>query len=237
MIWLMSLFSRRRVYNDLSAEIHEHLDEKIEELIAGGMSRADAIAAARKEFGNTTLIEERGREVWRWSTIENLFQDARYGLRMLRKNPSFTIVAVLTLALGIGANTAIFSLVNSILMRPLPVNDPAQITLIGVTRDHGNLSMQMSYPMLEDLRRQPDSPFSDIIAFQFGSDGMSVDGKAYGLFTNYVTGNYFDVLGVKPALGRLFLPTEGITPGADPVIVLSNSLWRVRFGGAISFSR
>ena len=231
MIWLMSLFSRRRVYNDLSAEINEHIDEKIEEFVAKGMSRAEATAAARKEFGNTTLIEERGREVWRWSAIENLFLDARYGLRMLRKNLSFTVVAVLTLALGIGANTAIFSLVNSLLMRPLPVNDPAQITLVGVTRDHGNLSMQISYPMLEDLRHQPDSPFTGIIAFQFGSDGMSVDGKAYGLFTNYVTGNYFDVLGVKPALGRLFLPTEGITPGADPVIVLSYSLWKARFGG------
>src|SRR5579862_6143727 len=145
MKWLTNLFSRRRVYGDLSAEIHDHLDEKVEELVAQGLPRAEAAAAARKEFGNATLIEERGRDVWRWSSIENLFLDVRYGLRMLRKNPSFTAVAVLTLALGIGANTAIFSLVNSVLMRPLPVKNPAQITMVGLKRDHGNFSTNMSY--------------------------------------------------------------------------------------------
>jgi macrolide transport system ATP-binding/permease protein len=163
--------------------------------------------------------------------MHTLWQDVRFASRMLRKNTGFTAIAVLTLALGIGANTAIFSVVNSLLLRPLPVKDPGQLMVLGFRQDHGPAIGQTSYPEWESLAQQPDSPFSSLIGHQLSSDGLSVNGKAYSLLTNYVTANYFEALGLRPTLGRFFLPSEGKRPGADPVIVLGYSLWKAQLGG------
>lgn len=116
MNWLKQLLSRRRLYSELSEEIQAHLGEKIEELVAGGMSREEAGYAARREFGNVGLTEENGREVWRWLSIEDFLMDVSYGLRTLRHNPVFTAVGLLTIAIGIGANAAVFSVVNGVLL-------------------------------------------------------------------------------------------------------------------------
>jgi predicted permease len=163
--------------------------------------------------------------------METLLQDIRYGARMLMKNPGFMIVAVITLALGIGANTAIFSMVDAFLLRPLPVADPAQINVLAFQQKHGNFQTQFSIADYRDIQNQTTEVFADVFAYQFGLDGLSVDGKADRVMTNYVSGNYFSALGIKPALGRFILPSEGAVPGADPVMVLGYSYWQTRFGG------
>lgn len=163
--------------------------------------------------------------------LETLVQDMRYSLRVLRRTPGFTAVAILTLALGIGANTAIFSIVDSLLLRPLPVKNPEQLMVLAFRQGNGPLNTQFSVADLRDIRAQSTDAFSDMIGYAISLDGISMGGKADRALTNYVTGNFFSMLGLKPYAGRFFLPSEGQTFGADPVAVLSYSFWRTRFRG------
>src|SRR6266446_6358364 len=199
MMWLKQLFSRRRLYGDLSEEIQEHLEEKIEELVAGGMSRKEAAAAARREFGNVRLTEEDSRAVWRWAPIEDFFMDVRFGARMLRKKPGFTAIAVFTLALGIAANTMIFS-----------TNPPK-----GRGWDQNPVSV------LDFVAwREQSHAFEDMVASQGSDFALTGEGEPERLEGRHVSASYFNLLGVSAALGRTFLPGED-QPG------LGNSL-RIR---------
>jgi predicted permease len=163
--------------------------------------------------------------------MPTLWQDVRYALRMLAKSPLLTAIVVLTLALGIGANTTIFGLVNGLLLRPLPVKTPEQIMVLAAKVQGDNLGVStLSYPQLLDLQKQAGS-FSDVFGSQVDLGGISVNGHAGQFLYSGVTGNYFSALGVQPALGRLFLPSEAQAGGKDPYIVLGYSYWQKKFGG------
>jgi predicted permease len=164
--------------------------------------------------------------------MATLWQDVRYALRMLAKSPMLTVIVILTLALGIGANTAIFGIVNGFLLRPLPVKSPEQVMVLAGKLQGDTLGIfTFSYPQLVDFRKQADS-FSDLFASRVELGGLSFAGKGNQFLYNRVTGNYFSALGVQPALGRLFLPAEGEEAGgSDPYIVLGYSYWQKRFGG------
>jgi predicted permease len=218
MTWLKQLLSRDRLYGELSEEIREHLEEKVEELVAGGMSRRDASAAARREFGNLTLIEEKSREVWQWPSIESLLADIRFGARTLRRSPVFTLIAVLTLALGIGANTAIFSLVNGILLVSLPYPEADQLVSVTGSYPQGGL-----VAMREQMRTMEMAAYAQ--GHEFNLTGQ---GEALRLTGTMVSAELFSILGAHPALGRAFEPGEDV-PGQDRRVILSHELWQQRF--------
>jgi hypothetical protein len=227
MNWLKQLFSRRRLYNDLSDEMRAHLEEKVEELVAGGMPRKEAIAAARREFGNVTLAEEDSRAVWRWPSLEDFFMDIRYGARMLRQNPAFTAVAVLTLALGIGANTAIFSVVNGVLVKPLPFPKQDQLLMLW-EKDKDGLRSNTSWATYMDWNRENHS-FTGIAAISLWTPTIVTANDAENLIGFRVSSTFFDVMGMKPELGRGFLPSEDVR-GNNFVVVLSQGFWQRRLG-------
>jgi hypothetical protein len=162
--------------------------------------------------------------------MSRLAQDLRYALRQLRKNPGFSLVVVLTLALGLGANVTVFSIVNGIILRPLPVPQPQQIAVLAAQQQGAPLGLYaLSYPELLDFRAQNDA-FSDLFAYEVDLEGMSTDSKADHFVAAHVTGNYFSALRLKPALGRLFLPGEGEKPGSESLVVIGYSYWQKRFG-------
>ena len=232
--WLKPLSSRRRLYNDLSNEIQAHLEEKIEELVASGMSRKEAAAAARREFGNLTLTEEDSRAVWRWPGVEDMIEDIRYGLRVLRKSPGFTAVAVLTLALGIGANTAIFSVVNALLFRPLPFRDPARLVVVWHTPPQksfpGVSKFVVSPANYLDWRNQ-NHVFEQMSAVAFRNFNLTGMGQPESVEGRGVSADFFSTLGVQPVLGRGFLEEED-QPGRGKVAVISHEFWQTHFAGS-----
>ncbi len=232
MSWLKQLFSRRRLYGELSEEIREHLEEKIEELVAGGMSRKEATYAARREFGNVVLAEEDSREVWRWAAMEDFFMDVRFGARMLRKNLGFAAVTIVTLALGIAANTTIFSAVNGWMLRPPTIKDPGRVVMIlGTNPAKGGWGWDRNPVSVPDFAawRERCHAFEDMVASQGSDFALSGEGEPEWLKGTRVSASYFDVLGVPAALGRTFLPGED-QPGHDQVVILSDGLWQRRFG-------
>src|SRR5271170_4212704 len=160
-----------------------------------------------------------------------LLQDIRYGWKMLCKTPLLTAIVAITLALGIGANALIFSFVNGFLLRPMPVPHPERIAVLAANQKGDSpLLYSFSYPEFVDFRKQADS-FADLAGYILAQPGLSADGRVDQVVASYVTGNYFSVLGVKPALGRLILGSEENQPGEQPVVVLGYSYWQKRFAG------
>jgi len=218
---LRHLFSRDKAYNDLAEEIRQHLDERVEALMADGMSRDEAGHAARREFGNVTLLEERGREAWQWPTLDSLWPDVRFGLRQILRYRAFTIMAVSTLALGIGANTAIFTLIDSIMLRPLPY--PQQERLM-------RISGYFPKGWVRELQNHSLS-FASISGY--GADAESnveTTGTAERVFGSAVTVNMLDTLRIHPAAGSFFAQ-ENAVAGQDFVVVLNYGYWQQRFAG------
>ena len=234
MNWFKQPFSRRRLYNDLSDEIQAHLEEKIEELVASGMPRKEAAAAARREFGNVALTEEDSRAVWRWPSFEDFFMDVRYAVRNLRKDRRFSLIAIFALALGIGASTIVFSVVYSVFFRALPYKDFNRSVVLSM-HNLGSVGgwkvRQYFFP--EEVRafRQQNHIFEDIVAYM-GMRPKYDDGKSIRFFSfgAVVTPNTFDYLGVPPLLGRTISEEDG-RPGAPPVFVMNYRLWQREFGG------
>jgi predicted permease len=231
MNWFKQLFTRRRIYSDLSEEIQQHLLEKTEALIAQGMTRSDAERSARREFGNVTGIEERSREPWMLPIVDSLCADTKFALRQLRKNYGFALTATLTLALGIGATTAIFSLINTVLLEPLPFPDAHRLMWLN-QQNHslaGIIPQTLSYPDFFDWRAQ-NHTFSAMASYTGHSTTLEWAGEARHLDTMTVSGEFFQVLGVAPMLGRDFGANDE-KPG-NRAVMLSYSLWQSAFGSA-----
>ncbi|MGA8728383.1 MAG: ABC transporter permease [Terracidiphilus sp.] len=225
MTWIPSYFRRRRIYDDLSEEIRLHVEERTEQLMGEGMSRKEAERQARRAFGNRTLLEERSREVWQWPTMESIVGDVRLALRQLRKSPGFTIAAVLTLALAIGANAVVFGVLNALILRPLNVPDPQSLYTIerGPYKAENN-----SYPDYVDLRDRNRS-FEAIMLYNIVSAGLDTGNNPSEIWGYEVSGNYFDALHIQPYLGRVFHGADEHGPDSAPYLVLSHAYWHSHF--------
>jgi putative ABC transport system permease protein len=224
-----NFFRRATIDHDIEEEIRFHLEMRARDNMADGMTEEEAIRDARRRFGSVGLIKELCRELRGIGFMETLLQDLRYGMRVLRKNPGFTLVAVLTLALGIGANTAIFSIVNAVILRPLPFKEPDRIMYLQGTNQQRRLQQfPVSPPDFLDWRSQSRS-FSELAAYESTIFRHTANTGAERLNGYSVTANFFDLMGEKPLLGRVFT-AEDERPGNDMVAVLSETVWRRHFG-------
>ena len=224
-------FFRRREWDEERArELDEHIALEVELNLARGLSPQEARRQAYIRLGNPTAIRE---EIWKMNSlvsIEDLGRDIRYAIRQLLRSPGFAIIAIVTLALGIGVNTAIFSMVNGLVFSSMHIEQQNQVRLIAIRQKGQSWQPALSYAEFRQISDATKGVFSGLIADQFGLDGVTMKGsKPDRAFTDYVSGNYFPTLGVHPLLGRFFTPSEGLTPGADPYIVLSYAYWKNHF--------
>src|SRR5215510_2804217 len=233
-----NLFHKTRKDRELREEIDAYLELLVEQKINEGLKPEEARRAALIELGGREQVKEKVREARVGYQLDTLWQDLRYGLRMLRRNPGFSAVAVLTLALGIGANTAIFSVANTLLLRPFPIKDADRI--VDLHRPFTPGWEGFSYPEYIELRKRSGA-VADLFAFShaelaLGASGVeskaTVDNEAEELHGLLVTGTCFSSLGGKAALGRTLTPEDDQAEGAHPVVVLSRGFWQRRFGAA-----
>src|SRR5262249_46107806 len=227
---LRALFIKSKMEEELDEEVRFHLEREIEENIIRGMTPEEARYAAIRSFGGVERVKEESRDVRGIRLLEELRQDLRYGARMLLKHPGFTLVAVITLALGIGANTAIFSLVNAVLLRPLPFPEAGRLVQVWNTNlEKGITSFAITVRDYTNWRRRSQA-FEHLAAYRFWTFTLTGGGEPEQLPGNNVSASFFSTLGVNPLLGRTFLPAEE-QPGGAPVVALSHGLWQRRFGG------
>jgi putative ABC transport system permease protein len=226
-LWRRLLFYLRREQYDreLEEEMQLHLEMKVEENLVEGRSLEEARYEAQRQFGNQTLLREVSRDMWSYRMLETLAQDLRYGLWMMLKNPGFTAVVVLTLALGIGANTAIFTVVNAVLLQPLPFHEPEQLVRVWRSSAEGDQTA-LSFPDFADIRTQ-QTVFERMAAWGSSDCTLTGQGDPVNLSGLVVTAELFPLLGVMPQLGRGFTPEED--QAGNRAVILSHNLWQNRF--------
>jgi predicted permease len=225
MNWIPNFFRRDKLYDDLSEEMRLHLEERAEKLMGEGMSAREAQQQALRAFGNRTLLEERSREVWLWPTVESIWADVRLALRQLRKSPGFTIAAISTLALAIGANAVVFSVMNAFVLRPLNVPEPQSLYAL---QHGGEADGSQSYPDYLDLRDRNRS-FKSLVAYNITEAGLDTGADPSNVWVEEGSGNYFDALGLQPYLGRVFHAADEHGPDSAPYIVLTYAYWHTHF--------
>jgi putative ABC transport system permease protein len=225
-LWM--LLRRRRFDADLQEEMRLHRELREQEEIERGLSPKEAHYAVSRRFGNPLVLREESREMWGWNWVERLVQDIRFGLRQLRRNPGFTAVAVLTLALGIGANTAVFSVVNTVLLKPLPYAQPDRLVAVESMWTEGTpVPNPLSYPDFFDFRGR-NHVFEHLVTWRDTELALTGVGEPVQLDGEMVTWDLFPALGTQPDLGRGFLPSE--EAAGTRVVVLSHTLWQRQFG-------
>ena len=229
------LFGRGRRYDDISVSIEAHLEEKIDELMEGGMPRSQAEKLARREFGNVALISERSREAWQWAAVESILADVKYALRRLRKSPGFAITVLLTLAIGIGANTAVFSVVNSVLLKPLPYPHSEELAALWMNApgagglSNFNSGLQLSPSMYLTFTRHNHS-FQSMGVWQMRSANVTGIAQPDQVDAVFLSDGVLETLEVPPTLGRWFSAADQ-DPHGGKTVMLSYGYWQRRFGG------
>jgi putative ABC transport system permease protein len=227
--YLARKLDRRRAERELEEEIQTHLALDVKEKIDAGYSAEEARFAARRAFGSVLLTKEKSREMWGFASLETLWQDLRCGARMLWKRPGFASIAILTLALGIGANTAIFSIVDAVLMRPLPFKTPERLALLSEKNlKTGAIDGAVSGANFTDWRRE-NRVFDQLSAFMNWNYNLTGDGEPQRLNAAIVSAGFFQILGVGASYGRVLLDADD-QDGRDDIIVLSHTFWQSRFG-------
>jgi len=224
---LRSLFRRRELEQELDDELRFHLERQIEENLSAGMTPEEARYAARRSVGGLAQIKEECRDTRHLNLIDSLFQDIRYGFRTMGRSPGFSMVAVISLALGIGANTAVFSLIDALMLRWLPVHDPRQLVELVIVQK-GHRIDSFSYPVVRALADRKDI-FSGLCGFSGAMFNIGPREAVEQRSGAWVSGEYYATLGIQPVIGRLLIPSDD-QPGAAPAAVITEGYWQVKFG-------